>query len=53
MIKIAILPLGTGNDLARSLGWGGGYSDEKLSEIIQQIDTAEVLMISSKQCRLS
>ncbi|CAK5031874.1 unnamed protein product [Meloidogyne enterolobii] len=36
---IAILPLGTGNDLSRSMGWGGTFSDEPLSEILQAIQT--------------
>ena len=42
---IAILPLGTGNDLARIHGWGGGYNNESLLYILRKISQAYVSML--------
>jgi diacylglycerol kinase (ATP) len=40
---VAVLPLGTGNDMARSLGWGAGWSGQSVSQILQQVrDAAEI-----------
>ncbi|XP_019373758.1 PREDICTED: diacylglycerol kinase theta [Gavialis gangeticus] len=43
--SVAILPLGTGNDLGRVLRWGAGYSGEDPYSILISVDEAdEVLM---------
>jgi len=46
---VGILPLGTGNDLARVLGWGGGYSNELISELLVQIQEAHPALLDRWQ----
>lgn len=42
---VAILPLGTGNDLARVTGWGGGYTGGSVLECLKQVDEAHVELL--------
>ncbi|XP_038648838.1 diacylglycerol kinase theta [Scyliorhinus canicula] len=42
---VAVLPLGTGNDLARVLRWGPGYSGEDPFSILVAVDEAEEVLM--------
>eukprot|EP00927_Polykrikos_kofoidii_P054923 TRINITY_DN49265_c0_g1_i1.p1 TRINITY_DN49265_c0_g1~~TRINITY_DN49265_c0_g1_i1.p1 ORF type:complete len:615 (+),score=101.75 TRINITY_DN49265_c0_g1_i1:213-2057(+) len=52
MPPVAILPLGTGNDLSRVMGWGGGY-DGSVAAHLLRVSNAHAAMLDRWQvcCR--
>jgi diacylglycerol kinase (ATP) len=42
---VSILPLGTGNDLARTLGWGGGYNNESMELFLNKVINGSVVQL--------
>ena len=50
---IAVIPLGTGNDLARSLGWGGGYEGEDIHDILVELAAGKIYPMDRWQLRIT
>jgi len=42
---VGVLPLGTGNDLARVLGWGKSYRTERLGAQLDALDRARIALL--------
>lgn len=52
--RVTILPLGTGNDLSNSLGWGSGYAGEiPIEQVIRNVLEAEVVKMDRSVCTLT
>ncbi|RWS29728.1 diacylglycerol kinase epsilon-like protein [Leptotrombidium deliense] len=51
---IAILPLGTGNDLSRVLGWGTSFSpDTQMKDVLRNLQTASVTELDRWEVKFS
>lgn len=42
---IGVLPLGTGNDMSRTLHWGKGYDGEDILDLLNEYKTAPICNI--------
>ena len=49
---VGILPLGTGNDLARVFGWGGRYDEALVKRLSAALKTAEPALLDRWECKI-
>lgn len=49
---VAIIPMGTGNDLSRSFLWGGRYKDKPVKKVLHDVNEAEVEWLDRWQLSL-
>jgi len=50
---VGIIPLGTGNDLSRSLHWGGRYKDKPLKKVLHDVEVANMEKLDRWRLHLS
>jgi len=50
---VGVLPLGTGNDLARTLHWGPGYTNEPIKSILQKVKKANSVVMDRWQISIA
>ncbi len=48
-VSVGVIPLGTGNDMARFLGWGVGYRGEPLASVIKSLAISESRLLDRWQ----
>jgi diacylglycerol kinase (ATP) len=48
-VSVGVIPLGTGNDMARFLGWGVGYCGEAIAPVIQSLANSETCLLDRWQ----